>query len=296
MRRKAAELGVEMVPEPVAAAPAAPPALAAPPVGPIIQWPPVAVQPESEPALVPHVELGPVVATHVPLPAPAAEVVLAADVCAADVITSAPAAPAPQRYRFGSASAADESEAQVAFAAAELPAPWWRSARAVAALVAVALAQSLLVAWLLSRPSEGLGGDGELVVQSRPEGARVVIDDKDQGVTPLTVRVSPGTHVLQVRAGSAEPRVIPLQIRAGVQTAQYVELMGVASTGVLEVRSEPSKAKVTIDGQDRGSTPLTLRDVAPGSYQIVLERAGWKSTQVVRVEPGATAQLVVPIR
>jgi PEGA domain len=152
------------------------------------------------------------------------------------------------------------------------------------------------VAWLLSRPSEGLGGDGELVVQSRPEGARVLIDDKDEGITPLTVRVSPGTHVLQLRAGSAEPRVIPLQIRPGVQTAQYVELMGVASTGVLEVRSEPSKAKVTIDGQDRGSTPLTLRDVAPGSYQVVLERAGWKSTQVVRVEPGATAQLVVPIR
>jgi hypothetical protein len=124
----------------------------------------------------------------------------------------------------------------------------------------------------------------------------VVIDDQDAGITPLTVRVSPGTHVLQVRAGSAEPRVIPLQIRAGVQTAQYVELMGVASTGVLEVRSEPSKAKVTIDGQDRGSTPLTLRDVAPGNYQVVLERAGWKSTQVVRVEPGATAQLVVPIR
>jgi hypothetical protein len=29
---------------------------------------------------------------------------------------------------------------------------------------------------------------------------------------------------------------------------------------------------------------------------VVLERAGWKSTQVVRVEPGTTAQLVVPIR
>ena len=242
VRRKAAEPGVEVEPEPVAATPAPTPAqtAAATPAGPIIQWPPVTAPPVGEPEPGP----GPVAAAQ----------------------------------------------------AVEPPSPWWRSARAVAALVAVAVAQSLLVAWLLSRPSEGLGGDGELVVQSRPEGARVVIDDQDQGVTPLTVRVSPGTHVLQVRAGSAEPRVIPLQIRAGVQTAQYVELMGVASTGVLEVRSEPSKAKVTIDGQDRGSTPLTLRDVAPGSYQVVLERAGWKSTQVVRVEPGTTAQLVVPLR
>jgi len=178
----------------------------------------------------------------------------------------------------------------------EADTPWWRSVRVVAALVALAVAQTAFIGWTLTRPSEGLSGDGELVVQSRPEGATVVIDDREHGVTPLTVRVSPGTHVLQVRAGASEPRVIPLQIRPGVQTAQYVELQGVATTGVLEVRSEPAKARVTIDGRERGSTPLTLRDVAPGDYQVVLERSGWKSTQVVRVEPGGTAQLVVPIR
>ena len=178
----------------------------------------------------------------------------------------------------------------------EAEAPWWRSARVVAALLALTVAETAFLGWTLTRPTESLGSDGELVVQSRPEGATVVIDDREHGVTPLTVRVSPGTHVLQVRAGSAEPRVIPLQIRAGVQTAQYVELQGVATTGVLEVRSEPAKARVTIDGRERGSTPLTLRDVAPGDYKVVLERAGWKSTQVVRAEPGGTAQLVVPIR
>jgi hypothetical protein len=163
-------------------------------------------------------------------------------------------------------------------------------------MAALVLLQAGLLAWQYSRPSEGLGGDGELVVQSRPEGAKVSIDDEDRGVTPLTVRVSAGTHVLQLRVGTTEPRVIPLMIRAGVQTAQYVELQGVSSTGVLEVRSEPSAARVTIDGKARGSTPLTLRDVTPGEYQVVLERAGRKSTQVVRVEPGTTAQLVVPIR
>jgi hypothetical protein len=173
--------------------------------------------------------------------------------------------------------------------------PMWRSPQAVAALLAVALLQSGFIARRATRPSENLGGDGELVVQSRPEGAAVSIDDTDRGVTPLTIRLSPGAHVLQVKAGSAEPRVIPLAIRAGTQTAQYVEMQGVATTGVLEVRSEPSKARVTIDGRERGSTPLTLRDVAPGDYQVVLERAGWKSTQTVRIEPGATAQLVVPI-
>ena len=101
--------------------------------------------------------------------------------------------------------------------------------------------------------------------------------------------------MLQLRVGTAEPRVIPLLIRAGVQTAQYVEMQGVATTGVLEVRSEPSRARVSIDGQARGSTPLTLRDVTPGDYQVVLERGGRTATQMVNVEPGATAQLTVPI-
>ena len=95
---------------------------------------------------------------------------------------------------------------------------------------------------------------------------------------------------------SVDPKTYEFTIRPGIQTAQYVELQGVSSTGVLEVRSEPSQARVTIDGQARGSTPLTLRDVTPGDYQVVLERAGWKSTQTVRIEPGVTAQLVVPIR
>jgi hypothetical protein len=173
---------------------------------------------------------------------------------------------------------------------------WWQAGRLVAALFAVAVIQGVVIGWLLTRQSEHLGADGELVVSSRPDGATVVVDDRDHGVTPLSIRLSPGPHVLLVRAGGGEPRVIPVSIRAGVQTAQYVELQGVATTGVLEVRSDPSRAKVIIDGQERGSTPLTLRDVAPGDYRVVLERAGWKSTQVVRVEPGGTAQLVVPMR
>lgn len=201
----------------------------------------------------------------------------------------------PSRWVDGADSPPVDGSPDVV-AASPASVPWWRSGRAVAALFAVAVLQAGLIGWLVTRPSESLGSEGELVVHSRPEGAAVVIDDRDHGVTPLTVRISPGTHVLQVRAGNTEPRVIPLSIRAGTQTAQYVELQGVSTTGVLEVRSEPGRARVSIDGEDRGSTPLTLRDVTPGEYRVVLERGGVRSTQTVRVEPGTIAQLVVPWR
>jgi hypothetical protein len=166
----------------------------------------------------------------------------------------------------------------------------------VLALIVFAVVQSGAVLWLWNRdPGAPRTGDGELVVETRPVAARVSIDGEDRGVAPLTVVLPSGAHVLEVQIGRSEPRVIPLTIRAGVQTAQYIELQNVPMTGGLEIRSEPAGARVTIDGQPRGSTPVTIRDLAPGDHQVVLEAGGRKVTQTVRIDAGITAQLVVPL-
>jgi hypothetical protein len=162
------------------------------------------------------------------------------------------------------------------------------------ALVLVLLA---IVGWTLTRDTGQMGaGEGELVVTSRPEGARVTIDGEDRGATPLTVRLDAGAYVVEVQSGTAEPRVIPVQIRAGVQTAQYVELQGVALTGSLAIRSEPSGARVTIDGRVRGTTPMTVSGLSPGDHTVALEGGGRQVQQAVRIEAGITAELVVPMR
>lgn len=152
------------------------------------------------------------------------------------------------------------------------------------------------VFWLWSRdPGGPRAGEGELVVQSRPVAARVSVDGEDRGVTPITLSLPSGAHVLEVQIGKSEPRVIPLTIRAGAQTAQYVELQNVPTTGGLDIRSEPSGARVIVDGQNRGTTPLTIRDLPPGDHTVVLEAGGRKVTQPVRIDAGITAQLVVPL-
>ena len=93
------------------------------------------------------------------------------------------------------------------------------------ALMVVLLLQAGVIGWYWTRPAPGpVEGEGELVVTSRPTGAVVVIDGAERGQTPLTITLPAGTHVIEVRAGAGEPRVIPLVIRANVQTAQYVEL------------------------------------------------------------------------
>jgi PEGA domain len=167
---------------------------------------------------------------------------------------------------------------------------------ALPVLMAVIVAEAAFIGWLLTRDAAPmLTGQGELVIQSRPVAARVTIDGDDRGVTPLTVQLDPGAHILEVRVGRSEPRVIPLSIRAGVQSGLYVELQSVATVGALDIRTEPSKAKITINGQYRGTTPMVLRDLPPGNHEVLLEAGSQQIRQTVRIEPGITSQLVVPM-
>ena len=166
------------------------------------------------------------------------------------------------------------------------------------ALAGVILLLLAAVGWFATRNTGGGGmraGEGELAVQSRPQGARVVVDGKESGVTPTTIRLPAGPHVLEVQVGKSEPRVIPLTITAGVQTSQYIELRDVSATGGLAIRSDPSGARITIDGQPRGTTPANIPNLSPGDHTVVLELGGRKVSQAVKIAPGSTQQLVIPI-
>jgi hypothetical protein len=65
--------------------------------------------------------------------------------------------------------------------------------------------------------------------------------------------------------------------------------------GGLEVRSDPVKARVMIAGQFRGETPLVLKDLPPGDVEVVVQAGSREIKQIVRIEPGITSQLVVPL-
>lgn len=57
--------------------------------------------------------------------------------------------------------------------------------------------------------------------------------------------------------------------------------------GTLTVRSTPSDATVEIDGEERGTTPLSLSDLRVGTYTVTLARPGYDTlTQDVDVSAG----------
>jgi hypothetical protein len=162
------------------------------------------------------------------------------------------------------------------------------------ALAVLAVAEAGVIAWLASASPPAASAVGELVIQSRPAAARVSIDGDEKGVTPVSVELSPGPHVVEVRVGRSEPRVVPVMIRPGVQSGLYLELQSVETVGALEIRTGSTRADVMIGGVHRGQTPLLVNDLPPGPVEVVVRAGTREVRQTVRIEPGITSQLVVP--
>ena len=144
---------------------------------------------------------------------------------------------------------------------------------------------------------------GRLLVRSTPAGARVVLDGRDVGETPLTVRnIARGAHTVRI----ARDGYVADQRRVVVSAASPAQSLTVAlararrageatsippgpgqSMAALNVESRPAGASVFLDGKLIGRTPLQVGEVAAGDHDVRLELDGyrrWSST--VHVAPG----------
>ena len=144
------------------------------------------------------------------------------------------------------------------------------------------------------RVSAAIPQTGQLVVVSQPAGGDVIVDGERRGVTPLTLSLAPGPHALQLNRADIS-RSISVTIKAGAETTHYVDLEArpVPEAGQLVVSSDPPGARVTIDGQARGVTPITLEDIAPGQHAVVVQGASGPVQRSVIVERGQSASLMV---
>jgi hypothetical protein len=118
-------------------------------------------------------------------------------------------------------------------------------------------------------------------VESNPAGAEVIVDGHARGRTPFQADLTPGHHQLEVKLGDAR-RTIPVVLQAGLAASHYVEFARAeappaapesapaapVAIAALEVRSEPSGARVSVDGSHRGSTPLVVKELAPGEHTV----------------------------
>jgi PEGA domain-containing protein len=136
---------------------------------------------------------------------------------------------------------------------------------------------------------------GTLSVDTNPQGAVIFIDGQQRGQTPAQLSLTPGPHTL-VLQGDGETRTLPVTIAAGTTASQYIELPKVKEpTGQVQVSTEPSGARVSVDGQPRGTTPLIISDLTPGEHVVTLESDLGSVNHAVKIEPGLSASLIVPL-
>jgi hypothetical protein len=98
-----------------------------------------------------------------------------------------------------------------------------------------------------------------------------------------------------VRAYRASSVSAPVEQKAVVPEKKPAAAVAAASaskaTGRLHVDSEPSGAKVLLDGKDRGETPLEIDDLAIGKHTLVLRGSAGTIERAVTVAADRTTEI-----
>jgi hypothetical protein len=127
---------------------------------------------------------------------------------------------------------------------------------------------------------------GAVDVESDPSEANTYLDGVFKGLTPLSiVGVTPGSHILKLNKTGYQPWEETISVVAGETTLVNETLSPIVTPvpttpvgyGSIYVSSLPTKARVLIDNVDRGMTDVVVSNVATGTRQVTIEKAGYKS-------------------
>jgi hypothetical protein len=143
-------------------------------------------------------------------------------------------------------------------------------------------------------PAVAVATTGTLAVNTDPAGLAVTIDGQPRGVSPVRLPLPSGNHVLEVTS-QADRRSVPVTITAGAEVTQFIEMpkAKTVASGQLQIRTEPSGARVSVDGQRRGTSPMTVAGLSPGTHTVMVEGEMGMMTNDVKVQAGAVSSLVL---
>jgi hypothetical protein len=153
----------------------------------------------------------------------------------------------------------------------------------------------------IALPDAG-SSDGSLRIESEPSGADVRINGEWRGNAPLILRLAPGEHTVVVgQADQANEHRVTLWAgeRASIYhvaapTSLITETpVAAPEPAALSVVTEPQGGNVDVDGVNRGTAPIVIRDLDPGEHRLVVRSRGTVYQRTVVLEPGTTSTVVV---
>ena len=128
---------------------------------------------------------------------------------------------------------------------------------------------------------------GIVDVTSKPAGAEVTVNGLVKGRTPCTVSDIPkGRATFTVSLPGYRTEVRELALNAGDKQALNLTLVGLP--GELRLTAVPDGARFYVNDGAEGKGPVTLSNLAPGTYKVRCELEGFQSvTRDVTVANGA---------
>lgn len=107
-----------------------------------------------------------------------------------------------------------------------------------------------------------------------PEPARVSVDGKELGNAPGEFELAAGRHTVAIAAARYQPFSAEVDVEGAGKQQQFAPQL-VPNWAEVTVTSEPAGAQVLVNGQPRGTTPLTT-DILAGNHPVELRMDGFK--------------------
>jgi hypothetical protein len=125
---------------------------------------------------------------------------------------------------------------------------------------------------------------GSIIIESTPSGATVLIDNVKKGSTPLELKnIEVGTRKLKLfKSGYV---TISKGVIIHEKKPVNVSEVFIIKTGDLTITSEPTKSMVYLNGDYKGKTPFTIRELTIGDYDVTVSSEDYyDKTERVMVE------------
>ncbi len=116
-------------------------------------------------------------------------------------------------------------------------------------------------------------------VTSQPSGAKVLIDHRERGVTPLILTdLPPGAHLLQLSQEGYCDLFETITLETGVPLPLNLRLD--TQTGILLMITDPSGCDVSVKGVSLGATPLLVTSLASGAHRLTISSPGYQTKEI----------------
>ena len=136
---------------------------------------------------------------------------------------------------------------------------------------------------------------GQMQISSLPENAEVFVDGRPVGIAPLTTEVLETGTMLSIVKTGYKTWERQLSVKAGsMETYPTIEL--VVADGTVDVSTSPTGAHVSVDGEFRGTTPVSVELSPLGEHRVELFLEGYrKAVRTVQTEPEGHSSLALDL-